>query len=109
MMNQKLDPVTPGSILLTEFMEPLGLSQNKLARELDVPAARVNSIIRGTRRITPDMALRLGRFFQTGPELWLNLQQRYDLKTAWAEIGEEIERRITPLTDEQLHRASPIP
>ncbi|MFB3785477.1 MAG: HigA family addiction module antitoxin [bacterium] len=108
-MHKKIKPIDPGQILLTEFLKPLGLSQNKLARELDIPAARVNSIIRGARRITPDMALRLGRFFQTGPELWLNLQQRYDLKTALAEIGEDIERRITPLTDEQLHRASPIP
>ena len=81
-MTKKLTPVTPGEILLEEFLKPLGVSQNKLARELDVPAARINSIVKSTRRITVDMALRLGRFFKTGPELWLNLQQRYDLKIA---------------------------
>ncbi len=101
-MARKLEPVTPSSILLTEFMEPLGLSQNKLARELDVPPARVNAVVNNTRRITPDMALRLGRFFKTGPELWLNIQQRYDLKVAKSEIGEEIDKRITPISDESL-------
>ena len=105
-MVKKLEPVTPGSILLTEFMEPLGLSQNKLARELDVPAARVNAIVNNTRRITPDMALRLGRFFKTGPELWLNLQQRYDLKVAKSKIGAEIDRRITPISDDVPERIS---
>ncbi len=105
-MAKKLEPVTPGSILLTEFMEPLGLSQNKLARELDIPAARVNAVVNNTRRITTDMALRLGRFFKTGPELWLNLQQRYDLKVAQSEIGEQIEKRITPISDVTRKRAS---
>ncbi len=105
-MAKKLKPVTPGSILLTEFMEPLGLSQNKLARELDIPAARVNAIVNNTRHITTDMALRLGRFFKTGPELWLNLQQRYELKVTTSEIGEPINKRITPLSDEALERAS---
>ncbi len=79
-MAKELTPVTPGEILLEEFLKPLGLSQNKLARELDVPAARFNSTVKGVRRITVDMALRLGRFFKTGPELWLNMQQRYDLR-----------------------------
>jgi len=104
-MARKLEPVTPGSILLTEFMEPLGLSQNRLARELDVPPARVNAVVNNTRRITPDMALRLGRFFKTGPELWLNIQQRYDLKVAKSAIGEEIDKRITPISDESLEHA----
>ncbi|MBZ0255000.1 HigA family addiction module antidote protein, partial [bacterium] len=89
-MAKKIHPVTPGDILLEEFLKPLELSQNKLARELDVPAARINSIIRNTRRITVDMAIRLGRFFNTGPELWLNLQQRYDLKIAEQTIEPDI-------------------
>ena len=99
-MAKKLNPVMPGEILLEEFLKPLGLSQNKLARELDVPTARINSVIRGTRRITVDMALRLGRFFKTGPELWLNLQQRYDLKIAERTIEPEILRRVAPITQD---------
>ena len=99
-MTKKLNPVMPGEILLEEFLKPLGLSQNKLARELDVPTARINSVIRGTRRITVDMALRLGRFFKTGPELWLNLQQRYDLKIAERTIEPEILRRVAPITQD---------
>ena len=95
-MAKKLHPITPGYILLEEFLKPLELSQNKLARELDVPAARINSIIRNTRRITVDMAIRLGRFFNTGPELWLNLQQRYDLKIAEQTIEPDIYRRVVP-------------
>ncbi len=105
-MARKLEPVTPGSILLTEFMEPLGLSQNKLACELDVSTARVNAIVNNTQRITADMALRLGRFFKTGPELWLNLQQRYDLKVAKSSIGEQIDQRIVPISDEVLKQVS---
>lgn len=98
--DKKISPISPGEILLSEFLEPLGLSQNKLARELDVPAARGNSIIKNTRQITVDMALRLGRFFKTGPELWLNLQQRYDLKIAEHTIEPEIFRRIVPIADD---------
>jgi antitoxin HigA-1 len=99
-MSEKLEPITPGRILLEEFLEPLGLSQNKLARELDVPAARINSVIKGTRRITIDMALRLGRFFKTGPDIWLNLQRRYDLKIAEHTIEPEINLRITPISED---------
>lgn len=95
-MTKKLRPVTPGDILLEEFLKPLEMSQNKLARELDVPAARINSIIKNTRRITVDMAIRLGRFFNTGPELWLNVQQCYDLKIAELTIEPEIYRRVVP-------------
>ncbi len=74
-----LEPIHPGEILLTEYLEPLGLSQNRLARELGVPPRRINEIVHGQRAITADTAIRLGLFFGTSPQFWLNLQSRYEL------------------------------
>lgn len=82
MTNKKLSLVHPGEILLEEYLKPLGISQNKLGRDLNVPAQRINEIVRGQRAITVDTALRLGRYFQTSPQFWLNLQARYDLEMA---------------------------
>ena len=90
-------PITPGEILLEEFMKPLGLSQNKLARDLDVPPVRIHQIIHGRRGITPDTALRLARYFGVSAEFWINLQTRYDLKIAKRTIGPSIEKRVRPL------------
>lgn len=74
-----LKPIHPGEILKTEFMEPLNLSQNKLAREIGVPPRRINEIIHGKRAITADTAMRLSKFFGTTAQLWLNLQAEYEL------------------------------
>ncbi|MEA4862242.1 MAG: HigA family addiction module antitoxin [Victivallaceae bacterium] len=74
-----LDPVHPGEVLRLEFMEPLDISQNKLAREIQVPPRRINEIVHGHRGITADTAMRLGRYFSVSPEFWLNLQTRYEL------------------------------
>jgi antitoxin HigA-1 len=82
MTSQKLPPVHPGEILLEEYLKPLGISQNKLGRDLNVPAQRINDIVRGQRAITVDTALRLARYFHTSPQFWLNLQARYDLEIA---------------------------
>ena len=82
MTSQKLPPVHPGEILLEEYLKPLGISQNKLGRDLNVPAQRINDIVRGQRAITVDTALRLARYFHTTPQFWLNLQSRYDLEIA---------------------------
>ena len=82
MSPNKLPPVSPGEILLEEFLKPLGISQNRLGRDLGVPAQRINEIIRGKRSITVDTALRLARYFQTTPQFWLNLQSYYDLEVA---------------------------
>jgi antitoxin HigA-1 len=82
MTGQKLPPVHPGEILLEEYLKPLGISQNKLGRDLNVPAQRINDIVRGQRAITVDTALRLARYFHTSPQFWLNLQARYDLEIA---------------------------
>src|SRR5260370_14186114 len=81
-MTRKLKPVTPGEILLMEFLKPLGISQSRLARDLDVPVGRINDIVQGHRAITPDTALRLAVYFNMTPEFWMNLQSHYDLKLA---------------------------
>lgn len=95
-MSRKLKPVTPGEILLEEFMNPLGISQNKLARDLDVPVGRISDIVQGKRAITPDTALRLAVFFKMTPEFWMNLQSRFDLKIAKENLLPKIERSVRP-------------
>jgi addiction module HigA family antidote len=97
MVGKRLDPIHPGEILEEEFMRPLGLSANALAKAVDVPVTRVSEIVRGRRGVTADTALRLGRFFGTSPELWLGLQAEYDLRSARRDFGEQIENRISPL------------
>lgn len=97
-MTRKLGPIPPGEILLEEFMRPFEISQNKLARDLDVPAARINDIIHAKRGITADTALRLAAYFGTSAEFWLDLQSRYDLKVATREIGAHVKRTVRPST-----------
>ena len=96
-MAKKLDPIPPGEILLEEFMKPLEISQNRLARDVDIPVSRVAEVIRGRRSITADTALRLGEYFGTSAEFWLNLQAGFDLRrirsTAWPEIRKRIRPR----------------
>ncbi|MCQ2593939.1 MAG: HigA family addiction module antitoxin [Treponemataceae bacterium] len=84
--------ITPGEILLEEFLKPMNISQNRLAIEILVPPARINAIIKCNRAITADTALRLGKFFGTGPEFWLNLQSNYDLSLAEIEAEKELAR-----------------
>jgi len=79
---KQLDPIHPGEILLEDFMKPLHLSINRLARDLDVPPNRISAIVNGTRAITADSALRLGTYFGVSPETWLGLQVEYDLRIA---------------------------
>ncbi len=94
-MTEPLLPLpTPGRILKEEFLDPLSLSQNQLARDLDVPPARINDIIHGRRAITADTALRLGKYFNMTPEFWLNLQQNYELRKARRETWPEVEPRV---------------
>jgi addiction module HigA family antidote len=94
MKTQKLDPIHPGEILLEDFMKPLGISINQLARDLDVPPNRISAIVNGTRGITADTALRLGTYFQVSPETWLGLQLDYDLRLARQRYGDRILRSI---------------
>ena len=92
-----LDPIKPGEILLEEFMKPLGLGINALAKKLDVPPGRISEIINGKRSVTADTALRLGRFFNVSPEIWTGLQADYELRVARRTVWREIEENIHPL------------
>ena len=93
-MAKKLSPITPGDILLEEFLKPMKISQNQLAKDINVPANRVSQIIHGKREITADTALRLGKYFGIEPEFWLNLQVRYNMKIARSKVGKEIEKEV---------------
>ncbi len=94
MTSKQLDPITPGEILFEDFMQPLDLSMNALARDLAVPPNRISEIVNGKRAITADTALRLARYFGTSPELWLNLQNDYEIRTVRREHGSEIDARV---------------
>jgi addiction module HigA family antidote len=96
-MARKLKPVHPGEILREEFMQPLGLSMNKLALRLRVPVTRIAEIVHERRAISADTALRLGRYFNTTPVFWMNLQVRYDLEVADDELAGRIVRDVQPL------------
>ena len=89
-----LEPIHPGEVLLEEFMKPLGISINRLSRDIAVPPGRVSAIVNGKRAITADTAIRLGRYFGTSPEVWTGLQSDYELRIAQRTIGPEIEKRV---------------
>ncbi len=91
---EKLELITPGQVLLEEFMEPLGLSQNKLAHALSVSPNRINQIVKNRREITADTALRLARYFGNSAQFWINMQGRYNLKVAERENGELINGEV---------------
>jgi addiction module HigA family antidote len=92
----RLTPITPGELLLQEFLEPLGISQYRLAKAIDVPASRISEIITGQRAITADTDLRLCRVLGLSPGYWLRAQAAHDTEVASAELAEELER-IQPL------------
>ncbi len=94
MSTKHLDPIPPGEILFEEFMQPLGISMNALARDLAVPPNRISEIVNGKRALTADTALRLALYFGTTPELWLNLQTDHDLRTIRRERGRDIEAQV---------------
>ena len=96
-MANKLQPVHPGAVLREEFLKPMGLSQYRLAKDINVPARRINEIVKGKRAITADTALRLGRYFGTSAEFWLNLQSQYDLEMAEERIGRRLQREVKVL------------
>ena len=91
---KKILPIHPGEILLEEFMQPLGLSQNALAKALHVTPRRINEIVNGKRSITADTALRLAQFFGNSAEFWMNLQYKYDLETARDRLSKKIEDEV---------------
>ena len=93
-MAKKLGPVHPGEVSLEEFLVPMELSQNALARGVGVPPRRINEIVHGARRVTADTALRLGRFFGTSPEFWLGLQMDYELDTETDRLKGRLEKEV---------------
>ena len=94
MTPKKLPPVHPGEILLEEFLEPMGISQYRLAKDISVPPRRINEIVHGLRGITADTALRLSRYFGSSERFWLNLQTRYDLEVEKDRLGKRLENEV---------------
>lgn len=105
-MTKHYEPITPGAYLQHEFLEPLAITQNQLSRDIDVPVSRINGIVSGTRAITADTALRLGEYFGTSPEMWLNLQTQYDLRTITRHTWPTIQPRIRPCSALNEHHLS---
>jgi addiction module HigA family antidote len=95
MSAQKFSPVHPGEILLEEFLIPMGISQYRLAKDLSVPARRINEIVHGKRAISADTALRLARFFGTTELFWVNLQTRFDLEVEKDRLADRLEREVS--------------
>ncbi len=95
---KKIAPLHPGEVLKEEFLDPMGMSQNKLAIALRVPARRINEIVLGKRGVTADTALRLARYFKMSPQFWLGLQLDYELDIAKDTIEDKIEKEIHPLS-----------
>jgi addiction module HigA family antidote len=97
MAPRKLAPIHPGEILANDFLEPLGLSQYRLAKDISVPARRINEIVHGTRAVSADTALRLARYFGTTERFWLNVQARYDLELERDRLGPRLEKEVRVL------------
>ena len=94
MSARRLQPIHPGEILREEFLDPMGISQYRLAKDISVDPRRINAIIQGKRAITADTALRLARFFGTSERFWLNLQAQYDLEVERDELGSRLEKEV---------------
>jgi addiction module HigA family antidote len=97
MTKRELPPIHPGEILLEEFLKPMDVTQYRLAKDTSVDPRRINEIVHGSRAITADTALRLGRFFGTSPEFWLNLQAHYDLEVQEMELGDRLKEEVKVL------------
>ena len=95
MAKKVIDPIHPGEILMEEFLEPLGISQYRLAKDISVPPRRINEIVHGKRSITANTTLRLARYFGTTERFWLNLQVRYDLEIEKDRLADVLERDVS--------------
>jgi len=96
MKHRKIEPIHPGEILTEEFMQPMGISQYRIAKDISVPPRRINEIVHGKRAISPDTALRLSRYFGTSERFWLNLQMRFNLEVEKDRLGERLEQEVIP-------------
>ena len=94
MTEERLAPIHPGEILLEEFLKPMGISQYRLAKDISVPARRINEIVHGKRAISPNTALRLSRYFGLSERFWVNLQARYDLEVEKDRLKDRLEREV---------------
>ena len=94
MKARKMSPIHPGKILFEEFLQPMGISQYRLAKDTSVPPRRINEIVHGKRSITADTALRLGKFFDMSPQFWMNLQSRYDLEIAEDNLESRLAKEV---------------
>jgi len=94
MRKKKIPPIHPGEILFEEFLKPMQISQYKLAKDIGVPARRINEIVQGKRAITANTALRLGRYFGMSPQFWINLQTHYDLEVESEKLAGRLEREV---------------
>lgn len=99
MTARKCSPIHPGEILLVEFLQPLGISQYRLAKDISVPPRRINEIAKGARSITANTALRLARYFTTTERFWLNLQSHYDLEIERDRLGKALQKEVHVLTN----------
>lgn len=98
MKKRDFPPIHPGEILVTEFLEPLGISQYRLAKDIGVTPRRINEVSHGRRAVTADTALRLGRFFGMEAQFWLNLQSRYDMEVTREQLQDKIKKEVRPFT-----------
>jgi len=94
MAKQKLSPIHPGEILMEEFLKPMGISQYRLAKDINVSARRINEIVQGKRSITPDTALRMSRYFEMSERFWVNLQARYDLEVEKDRLKDRLDKEV---------------
>ena len=94
---KKMDPIHPGEVLIEEFLGPMDISQYRLAKDISVPARRINEIVHGKRSITADTALRLGRYFGTSAQFWMNLQDHFDLEIQLDKIGDRLDKEVHAL------------
>lgn len=95
MAKHKLPPIHPGEILLEEFLKPMGISQYRLAKDINVSPRRINEIIHGMRAITPDTALRLSRYFKLSERFWMNMQSRYDIELEKDQLNGRLEKEVS--------------
>lgn len=98
MEEKTMPPIHPGEVLMKEFLEPMGITQYRLAKDISVPARRINEIVHGKRAITADTALRLSKYFGTSERFWINLQTRYDMELQKDVLGDRLEKEVTALT-----------
>ena len=98
-MSKKMPPIHPGEILKEEFLDEMGITQYKLAKDINVPARRINEIVHQKRAISADTALRLGRYFGISPQFWINLQSHYDLEVQIDKLGSKLKSEVKVFTN----------